>query len=339
MLRPNPTYILRTILHFAASIGTADTMPLLARSTASPLRAVLARASTTASGTARTFGTTRPLARVKLAYDLHEPPKAEPSGGRLASKAAPILILHGLFGSKKNNRSISRQLARDLGRPIYALDARNHGESPHDPRHDYVAMAEDVEGFIDEHRLGASTLIGHSMGAKTAMTVALRKPEMVRDLIPVDNAPVDAALNNDFAAYVKGMKAIDEARITRHMHAHEILEPYCPEQVVEWFLFTNMKRREEDATLHFTIPLDYLGKALGAMGDFPFKNPDEARYEGRTLMVRGTQSHYVADETLPIAGRFFPLFKVADVDCGHWVISEKPEEFRRAVVEFLKGDE
>ncbi|KAK8170005.1 Alpha/Beta hydrolase protein [Phyllosticta citrichinensis] len=314
-------------------------MPLLARSTATQLRAVLSRASTTASGTARTFGTTRPLASLKLAYQLHEPPKAEPSGGELASEAAPILILHGLFGSKKNNKSISRQLARDLRRPIYALDARNHGDSPHDARHDYVAMAEDVEGFIDEHRLSGSTLIGHSMGAKTIMTVALRKPEIVRDLIPVDNAPVDAALKNDFAAYIKGMMAIDEAHIKRHKHAHEILEPYCPEQAVEWFLFTNMKRRAEDETLHFTIPLNYLAKALDALGDFPFKNPDEARYEGRTLMVRGTQSHYVPDETLPIAGRFFPLFKTADIDCGHWVISEKPEEFRQAVVEFLKEDE
>ncbi|KAK7607720.1 Alpha/Beta hydrolase protein [Phyllosticta paracitricarpa] len=317
-------------------------MPHLARSMASPLRALAARPLTTTTTTAtttRAFGTTRPLASLKLAYELHEPPKAEPSTGKSASEAAPILITHGLFGSKRNNRSISKQLARDLRRPIYALDLRNHGDSPHDPRHDYVAMAEDVEGFMDEHRLNGSTLIGHSMGAKTVMTVALRKPQIVRDLIPVDNAPVDAALKNDFAAYVKGMKAIDEARILKHKQAHEIIKPYCPDQAVEWFLFANMKRRADDETLHFTIPLNYLAKSLDAMGDFPFKSPDEARYEGRTLMVRGTQSHYVSDETLPITGRFFPLFKRADIDCGHWVISEKPEEFRQAVLDFLKEDQ
>ena len=65
------------------------------------------------------------------------------------------------------------------------------------------------------------------------------------------------------------------------------------------------------------------------MGDFPFKDPDEARYKGPTLMLRGTKSHYVADDVLPVIGRFFPRFKLANIDSGHWVISEKPEDFRK----------
>lgn len=63
------------------------------------------------------------------------------------------------------------------------------------------------------------------------------------------------------------------------------------------------------------------------MGDFPFKNPDEARFEKPVLFVRGTKSKYVPDEVIPIIGRFFPRFQLADIDAGHWVISEKPEEF------------
>ncbi len=66
------------------------------------------------------------------------------------------------------------------------------------------------------------------------------------------------------------------------------------------------------------------------MGDFPFKDPSEARYEGPTLFVRGTKSHYVPDGVLPLVGRFFPRFELQDVDCGHWVISEKPELFRQS---------
>ena len=65
------------------------------------------------------------------------------------------------------------------------------------------------------------------------------------------------------------------------------------------------------------------------MGDFPYRDPEEARYDGPTLFVRGTQSHYVADEVLPVIGRFFPRFELQDIDCGHWVISEKPEPFRQ----------
>ncbi|KAL9065235.1 MAG: hypothetical protein Q9157_007549 [Trypethelium eluteriae] len=72
------------------------------------------------------------------------------------------------------------------------------------------------------------------------------------------------------------------------------------------------------------------------MGDFPFTDPDTHRYEGPTLIVRGSHSHYVADETLPVIGRFFPRFELRDVEAGHWLISEKPEEFRRVVVEFLQ---
>lgn len=75
------------------------------------------------------------------------------------------------------------------------------------------------------------------------------------------------------------------------------------------------------------------------MGDFPFRDPDQTRFSGPTLIVRGTKSPYVADEALPVAGRFFPRFELADVVAGHWLISENPEAFRRVVVEFLKDKE
>lgn len=91
--------------------------------------------------------------------------------------------------------------------------------------------------------------------------------------------------------------------------------------------------------MKFCVPLDILGAALDNMGDFPFKDPDAVRFEKPVLFVRGTQSHYVPDEALPIIGRFFPRFELADIDSGHWVISEKPEEFRRAAVEFLSPKE
>ena len=88
------------------------------------------------------------------------------------------------------------------------------------------------------------------------------------------------------------------------------------------------------------------------MGDFPYRDPEVARFDGPALFIRGTKSHYVADEVLPVIGRFFPRFELQDIDCGHWVISEKPEPFRQgkngssvawiselihpAVVEFVK---
>jgi len=185
-----------------------------------------------------------------------------------------------------------------------------------------------VELFLKAQDLTQSTLIGHSMGAKTAMTVALRKRVAIGALISVDNAPVDAALKSDFAKYVQGMRKVEEAGVKKQSEADAILKEYEEALPIRQFLLTNLMRMQ-DGSQKFKIPLKYLAASLDKMADFPFKDPEEARFEGASLFVRGTKSHYVADEMLPIIGRFFPTFKLADVESGHWVISEKPEEFRK----------
>lgn len=98
---------------------------------------------------------------------------------------------------------------------------------------------------------------------------------------------------------------------------------------VRQFLLTNLIRPSPSDPFKFRIPVRILAHSLDDMADFPFSNPDEARFNKRALFIRGTKSHYVSDETIPIIGRFFPRFELVDVDCGHWVISEKPEEFKR----------
>ncbi|KAF2404557.1 alpha/beta-hydrolase [Trichodelitschia bisporula] len=281
----------------------------------------------------RLFSAAAPLRQLDLAFDYYEPEKCKQDP---AACNAPIIFLHGLFGSRKNNRSISKVLSRDLSRPVYCVDLRNHGDSPHDPVHDYDHLAKDVENFIDVHKLKDVTLIGHSMGAKTAMAVALRSPNKVANLIPVDNAPVDASLRSDFSTYVRGMRKVEEANVNKQSEADEILQPYVKELPVRQFLLTNLIRPKGSPHLAWRIPLKYLAPSLDLMGDFPFKDPDQVRYEKPTLMIRGMKSPYVADEMLPIVGRFFPRFELVDIDAGHWVISENPEAFRRAVVDFLQ---
>jgi len=236
---------------------------------------------------------------------------------------------------------------------VYNIDLRNHGDSPHTPTHDYVSMAKDVEHFVSSQQLERPTLIGHSMGAKVAMTMALRQPAKYSGLIPVDNAPVDAALLSGFGTYIQAMREIEQHRppITKQGDADKILAKYESDVAIRQFLLTNLVKRAagdgehhhktgehrhaQKTELKFRIPLETLAKALPALGDFPFKDPDETQYKGPTLIVRGTQSHYVADETLPLIGRFFPRFELLDCDCGHWVMSEKFEEFRAGVVEWV----
>ncbi|KAL8678009.1 MAG: hypothetical protein Q9186_005608 [Xanthomendoza sp. 1 TL-2023] len=197
-------------------------------------------------------------------------------------------------------------------------------------------MAGDVEEFIQNRNLRRPVLIGHSMGAKVAMTVALRSPSLLGALISVDNAPVDAMLKSDFHKYVEGMKEIEKAGIRKQVEADLILTKYEDALAIRQFLLTNLVKIPGTNSLRLRIPIQTLASNIDKMGDFPFKNPDEACYKGPTLFVRGTQSHYVADDVLPVIGQFFPRFVGRDIECGHWVISERPEEFRQAVVSFLK---
>ena len=226
---------------------------------------------------------------------------------------------------------MSKVLARDLNRPVFAIDLRNHGDSAHHPQHNYSVLASDVEEFIDEHNLAPAALVGHSMGAKTAMTVALHKPDVVEKLISVDNAPVDAALKSDFGKYIQGMRKIEEAKLQKQSEADAILNPIEESLPIRQFLLTNLVRATDEkgqSYQKFRIPLHTLANSLDSMADFPYKDPENVRYEGPTLFVRGTKSHYVADDTLPVIGSFFPCFELKDVKGGHWIISENPHAFR-----------
>lgn len=169
------------------------------------------------------------------------------------------------------------------------------------------------------------------------MTLALRTPSLVHDLIAVDNAPVDAALQSDFARYIQGMKRIEEASVTRQAEADKILSDYEDSLPVRQFLLGNLHRppASEGTGQKFRVPLSILAKALDHLGDFPYKNPGEIRFEKPALFIRGTHSKYVPDEVLPLIGQFFPRFEVVDVEAGHWLISENPEAFRQAVLRFL----
>ncbi|KAI9931494.1 hypothetical protein ASPWEDRAFT_37694 [Aspergillus wentii DTO 134E9] len=279
------------------------------------------------ASTVRSFSTSRVL-KSELSYQVFGPENEQPV-------RSPIVFLHGLFGSKQNNRSISRALARDLKRQIFTVDLRNHGHSFHSKEHNYTVMAEDVEKFIQQQKLNKCVLIGHSMGAKTVMAVALRSPSLVSGLVSVDNSPVNSPLKSDFSKYVRGMQHIEEAKVTKQSEADKILQGYEESLPIRQFLLTNLVRGD-DQTMKFRVPLSVIGPALDGMADFPYHEPGSVKYDGPTLVVRGTKSRYVADEHFPAIKKFFPNSEVADVEAGHWLISENPEAFRQVVVKFLQ---
>ncbi|TQS34216.1 hypothetical protein Golomagni_05409 [Golovinomyces magnicellulatus] len=254
-----------------------------------------------------------------LAYDIYKPPT-------MANSEA-IIVLHGLFGSKKNNRGISKVLARDLGRP----DLRNHGDSPHNEKHDYLSMAEDLSWFISMHGLKNPTLIGHSMGAKAAMALALQHPSLIQDIVSVDNAPANTMFPSDFSRYIEGMQRIEAAKVQKQSEADEILQGYVESLPVRQFLLGNLYRTE-DKSQKFKIPLETLNQSLLNLRNFPIQELESYKFEKPSLFVRGTKSKFIPNHLLPGIGKFFPQYKLVDIEAGHWVISESPDEFRKGTM-------
>ncbi|GIK07143.1 hypothetical protein Aspvir_002798 [Aspergillus viridinutans] len=272
--------------------------------------------------------------RVALAYELHS---LTPAGCKNLDddKHVPIIFLHGFLGSKRENRRISKLLARDLSRPVFAVDLRNHGESGHHLKHDYMEMALDVASFMQSHGMERATLIGHSMGAKTALTLALQLPHLVSDVVAIDNCPIHLPLMDDFPRYLKGMAKVSDAKVKTHHEAEMILREYEDSLSIRLFLLSNFVKDSDTPYLKSRVPLDILNTALTPLGDFPHKN-ESVKFHNPTLFIRALRSHYIPESAFPLMSSFFPHSRIVNIDCGHWVVQERPEELKSAVVDFLK---
>ena len=247
-----------------------------------------------------------------------------------AGSGTPLVILHGLFGAAHNWGSIVRRLAAE--RRVIAADLRNHGASPHDPQMDYPSMAEDVAGLIDAHAGGRAAVLGHSMGGKVAMTLALTRPVLVERLIVVDIAPVPYRVA--LGAHAAALKALPLAPGMRRAEADAALRAVVESDAKRAFLLQNL-RFEGDGPPRWRINLDAIAANMPVIAGFP-EFPPQARYEGPTLLVSGETSGYVGPEHRDAMLALFPrtVFVVVP-GAGHWVQTEAPEPFLRAVVPFL----
>lgn len=275
---------------------------------------------------------------VDLSFDKHTPPK-EP-----AYEKSPIIFLHGLFGSKSNTRSVAKGLARNMLRDVYCLDLRNFGQSPHEQRLDYPSLSADVEKFIMKQEFKHKPIIvGHSMGAKTVMALALRRPELPKMIVAVDNAPVClSASNGPFGKYIRQLRyALEDKKYLNIKDVDAELAKVEPVKEIRQFLLTNVDRGSKEQACRSKIPLDIIAKAVagGNIAAWPYDSNVVRWSRGPALFVRGTQSAYVPDEVIPSIGNYFPQFEIKDVDAGHWLISEKPNEFMDLLQDFIERKE
>jgi pimeloyl-ACP methyl ester carboxylesterase len=231
----------------------------------------------------------------------------------------PLLIAHGLFGSARNWGVIAKRLSQD--RPVITVDMRNHGQSPWFNSHTYQDMANDLAQVIR----GRADVLGHSMGGKAAMVLALQNPQLVNRLIAADIAPV--TYSHSQQGPINAMRRVDLAHVTSRAEAKEQLGDLEPG--VADFLLQSLDMKDRAWRLN----LDVLAAEMDEIIGFP---EIEGSFDGPTLFLSGAASSYVQPEHRARIKALFPAARFAKIPgAGHWLHAEKPREFEAAVTAFL----
>ncbi len=241
----------------------------------------------------------------------------------------PLLILHGLFGAGGNWHTLS---SRRFGaqHATYVVDLRNHGASPHADRFDYESMADDVAGFVAGHGLGRVHVLGHSMGGKVAMFLALRAPEIVDRLVVVDMSPV--ASNGGHETIIAALKSVDMGRVKTRTDADAYLATAgVASPAVRQFLLKNLTRTPA-GRFDWKMNLESISNNYhNVLAEVP-----NEQFGGSALFVGGSESDYLGESDWPAISARFPAARLVEIaGAGHWVHADKPRELADEVLGFL----
>ena len=238
----------------------------------------------------------------------------------------PILIAHGLFGSARNWGVIAKRLSET--RRVVTVDMRNHGESPWTDSHGYPDLAHDLAEVIAAIG-GPADVLGHSMGGKAAMVLALTHPDSVRRLIVADIAPV--AYGHTQAHLVDAMRAVDLSAVTTRGDADRQLAAHVEAEGVRAFLLQSLDVKGR----RWRLNLDTLERDMPLILGWPGV---AGQFDGPALFLTGALSDYVRPEHRPAIKALFPQAKFAKIPgAGHWLHADRPRAFEAAIAAFFGG--
>jgi pimeloyl-ACP methyl ester carboxylesterase len=242
-----------------------------------------------------------------------------------------IVFCHGLFGQGKNWTQIAKAFAPD--HRTLLVDLPHHGRSRWDEHFDFLDIADQVAALLATD--DPVTLVGHSLGGKVAMILALRHPDLVARLCVVDVSPVGYDNAREFAGYIDAMQRIDLGSLDQRSDAEAALETAVPHPTVRGFLLQNLRR--EGDTWRWQVNLDVLGEELTEVSGWPEERlAGVAPYQGQVLWMGGERSDYVSDEYAGAMDRWFPHNRRVTVkNAGHWVHSEQPDVFVEVLRQFV----
>jgi esterase len=243
--------------------------------------------------------------------------------------SSSLILLHGLFGQSDNLLNIAKHFATDYR--VIVPDLINHGRSFHSKAMAYADMAAAVKALADDLHISQSLVVGHSMGGKVAMQLALNYPNFVSQLVVVDIAPVNYA-NNLHSNVFKALFAVTEQSPSTRKAADDILSEYVEEQALRQFLLKNFKRNSE-GVWQWQFALDEIFESYSDLAQAPIT--DNA-YQGPTLFVKGGDSDYIKSEYQPEVVRLFPKAQLKIMQgAGHWLHAEKPKAFMHLLTRFF----
>ena len=244
----------------------------------------------------------------------------------------PVILLHGLFGMGDNLALVDKALRDDF--QVHRLDLRNHGRSPHQHSMSLGEMAADIAAYMDQQEIQLASILGHSLGGKVAMQLALDYPQRVLRLVVADIAPV--AYRGSHEPVFAGIKAVELAKIKTRSDANKILKGFIEEDGVRLFILKSLYRNDRgvfDWRMNVAALEENYHKLCQA-------NVAVIPFDGRVLFIKGENSAYIQPKHRGAITTLFPHaeFKIIE-NTGHWLHAEKPVAFNNVSRRFLLADD
>ncbi len=241
-----------------------------------------------------------------------------------------IILIHGLFGSLENLNMVAKTLAKQYC--VTSIDVRNHGNSFHQLGMSYKDLVQDIIKLLEKLAIKQCHILGHSMGGKIAMQIALSHSQRVNKLIIADIAPVQYPAHH--LSIIEGLQAIDLTKVKQRKDADSQLAHYVDNIGVRQFLLRNITLNKQGG-FYFKCSLNNIAQGYQQIMQ-SIDNPNEQKFNGKTLFIKGGKSDYILPEHQSIITATFPNAKAKIIQgAGHWLHAEKTVAFNKIVIDFL----
>lgn len=244
-----------------------------------------------------------------------------------------LVLIHGLFGSLENLNMVAKPLSQHYC--VTSVDVRNHGSSFHASSMEYPELAQDIINLLDHLKIDTCLMLGHSMGGKIAIQVALQRPERIKKLLIADIAPVSYPPHH--LDIIKGLQAIDLSKVKKRKDADEQLAPFVDNIGVRQFLLRNLTLNSQ-GNFAFRCSLNNISLCYGQIMKANKLAANQTAYTGQTLFIKGGDSDYILPEHRAAITVLLPNSKAKIIQgAGHWLHAEKTIAFNKIVIDFIKA--